>query len=68
VECSKHPFAKRERETGTMKGGSMAPERSTEINGHLIEEYYWNGKMVVYVDHYRSNDTYEQACERFGHD
>lgn len=39
----------------------MSPDRREIVNGVLIEQYYWAGKMVVYVDHYISNLTFEQA-------
>lgn len=37
----------------------MTPERKTRINNHLVEEYYWNGKMVVYLDHKKVASDYE---------
>jgi len=41
----------------------MSPERREMINGVKVEEYYWNGKMVVYVDN-RANDdqTFDEVC------
>jgi len=42
----------------------MSPERKTEIKSHIITEYYWNGKFVVYVDNYLTPETFENACER----
>ncbi len=39
----------------------MNAERKKEINGHLVEEYYWNGKTVVYIDNLLSEDTFEKA-------
>jgi len=42
----------------------MYPNRKTIVNGHLIEEFYWAGKMVVYCDHrLQENKTYEQVIE-----
>ncbi len=40
----------------------MNPERIRTINGKVIEEYYWNSKVVVYVDNRKSELTFEQAC------
>ncbi len=37
----------------------MKPERSKTIAGKLIQEYYWHGKMVVYVDHRLSKQKYD---------
>ena len=40
----------------------MNAERYTEINGKTIEEYYWAGKLVVYVNNFKFDGTYEEAC------
>lgn len=42
----------------------MSPERRKWIDNKLVEEYYWAGKMVVYIDHHATKETFEQACER----
>lgn len=42
----------------------MNPERKTEINGHKVEEYYWAGRMVTYVDNRLSEDGYDNAVDR----
>lgn len=42
----------------------MRPERSAQINGQLIEEYYWAGEFIVYVNNQRFNGTFDEACER----
>ena len=40
----------------------MRPERKViTVNGHTIEEYYWNGKLVVYVDNHAYVGSYSQA-------
>lgn len=39
----------------------MQPEREQRYNKHLIQEYYWNGKMVVYVDHHLSQLSFGDA-------
>jgi hypothetical protein len=30
----------------------MTPERKCKVTDKLVEEYYWAGKMVVYIDHH----------------
>lgn len=42
----------------------MSPERRKEINGIKVEEYYWSGKMVVYIDNHKTGESFDQACER----
>lgn len=42
----------------------MTSNKKKEINGHKIEEYYWAGALVVYVDHHLVDETFEEACER----
>lgn len=39
----------------------MSPERACIACGRKVEEYYWNGKLLVYVDNKRTNMTYDQA-------
>ena len=39
----------------------MIPERSITVNGHLIEEFYWAGEMVVYIDHKLISLSYDNA-------
>ena len=43
----------------------MSPERKETINGQLIEEYYWAGKAVVYLDHHLVEQpfSFEELCE-----
>lgn len=43
------------------KGGEMKPEREWEANGHVVEEFYWNGKMIVYVDNKKVSMTFSEA-------
>jgi hypothetical protein len=38
-----------------------------KINGRLIEEYYWAGKWVVYVDNRAVSDTFEQVLDLILH-
>lgn len=41
----------------------MSPERKEIVNGKKVEEYYWSGKMVVYVDNHGVEMTFEEACD-----
>lgn len=41
----------------------MSPCRKTVINGKEIEEYYWAGSMVVYVDGKLFKGTYDAAID-----
>lgn len=41
----------------------MLPEHKQTINDVLIEEYWWAGKYVVYVDRRASDKTFAQACK-----
>lgn len=41
----------------------MNPNRATVANGRVVEEYYWAGKYVVYVDNKKVNMTFEEACD-----
>lgn len=41
----------------------MSPTRKTTIDGKLVEEYYWAGEYVVYVNHFKTMFTYEQVLE-----
>lgn len=51
-----------------MTGGNktMTPNRKQIIDNHMVEEFYWNGKFVVYVDHKLVPDgaDFETVCER----
>ena len=42
----------------------MTPERSTSINGRRIDEFYWHGEMVVYIDHRATEESYDDAVAR----
>jgi len=42
----------------------MQPERKTIINGHTIKQYYWNGELVVYIDHRATDEAYLEAIKR----
>lgn len=41
----------------------MSPLRKQQIGAHLIEEYYWSGELVVYVDHQLCPLSYQDACK-----
>lgn len=43
----------------------MNPKRKRTINGHLIEEFYWGWKYVVYVDSKVFRGSFEQAIESY---
>jgi len=40
----------------------MSPERKKIVNGKKVEEYYWAGKKVVYVDNHGVEMTFDEAC------
>ena len=44
---------------------SMDAVRRKVINGNLIEEYYWHGDFIVYVNRYAYNGTFEEAVEAY---
>lgn len=41
----------------------MSPSRKCTAGGRKIEEFYWNGKYIVYVDNRLSEMTYPEAVE-----
>ncbi len=42
----------------------MTPDRKCIVQGQLIEEYYWAGKLVVYIDHHAFEGTYSEARDK----
>ena len=42
----------------------MQPERKTVISGKLVEEFCWTGKLVTYIDHQRTDESYDGAVQR----
>ena len=44
----------------------MDSERSVKINGNLIEEFYWAGEIVTYVNNKLEKGTFEEVCKRYG--
>ena len=43
----------------------MGPERKIKVGKYKIEEFYWAGKWVVYVDDKKTDMTYEQAVDYY---
>jgi len=44
----------------------MDPDKKTIINGVIIEEYYWNGKPMVYADNVLCKDiTFDEVIEHY---
>jgi len=39
----------------------MQPERKEFIGDRKVEEYYWSGKFVVYVDSHRVDMPFDKA-------
>ena len=39
----------------------MTPDRRAIVNGKKVEEYYWAGNMVVYIDNHATDMTFEEA-------
>ena len=37
----------------------MSPDKRKTIKGHKIEQYYWSGKDVVYVDNKLTDKKYD---------
>lgn len=42
----------------------MSPDRKETVNGKLVEEYYWAGEYVVYVDHRAAKGSFEKIIEK----
>lgn len=42
----------------------MSPERKIIIDDRKVEEFYWSGRLVVYIDNRLTDETYEAACKR----
>ena len=39
----------------------MSPERKENIGPHKVEEFYWAGRMIVYVDDKLTSETFDDA-------
>jgi len=44
----------------------MQPEKPATVDGHKITEYYWNGRIVTYVDNCIYSGSYSQAIHEYG--
>lgn len=42
----------------------MTPDRVKVIDDNRVEEFYWAGKMVVYINNRATEETFEKACNR----
>ncbi|UCC41426.1 MAG: hypothetical protein JSV96_08410 [Candidatus Aminicenantes bacterium] len=43
----------------------MTPIRKRKFqNGDVVEEFYWTGKYVIYVNNQKIEDDYEEACRK----
>ncbi len=42
----------------------MNARQITTINNHIVEEFYWNGKNVTYIDGHAADETYSHAVDR----
>jgi hypothetical protein len=38
--------------------------RSVKVKGHFIEEYYWAGGFVVYIDNKHTDETFDEVVQR----
>jgi len=41
----------------------MSPEKTTKVNGQLVEQFYWAGEYPVYVDHRLVCGSFSQVVE-----
>ena len=39
----------------------MTPDRKVTIHGKIVEEFYWAGEYVVYIDGHAFEGSYERA-------
>jgi len=42
----------------------MSPIRKKTINGYEVKEFYWAGRYPTYVDNFKTEETFEEACDR----
>ena len=47
----------------TERDGKMTPDKQKTIKGLKVQQYYWSGKDVVYVDNHLVSDTYDNITE-----
>lgn len=43
---------------------SITPERKEVINGNEIEEIYWAGKFIVYINNRLYKGSFEEAVKQ----
>jgi hypothetical protein len=39
----------------------MSPDKRQTVNGHKVEQYYWAGKNVVYIDNRLFDGSFDEA-------
>jgi hypothetical protein len=42
----------------------MTPDKKKTVNGRKVEQYYWAGKNVVYIDNCLFDGTFDEAVHR----
>lgn len=42
----------------------MKAERTKKVNNHVVEEFYWAGKIVVYVDNNLVSESFEEVVKK----
>ena len=42
----------------------MTPDRKEIIGDNKVEQYYWAGEIVVYVNNYLTKETFDEAVEK----
>ena len=43
----------------------MSPNRAKVINHFKIEEFYWNGRFVVYINNSKTDMNFEEAVKYY---
>ena len=38
----------------------MAPDKKKIVNGHKVEQFYWAGRDVVYIDNHLTDWKYDE--------
>lgn len=51
----------------TKRGNNMTPLRKEMIQGNFIEEYYWDGKVICYVNHKPTKLSFDVVVNGFRH-
>ncbi|MCW8960160.1 MAG: hypothetical protein OQK29_01270 [Ignavibacteriaceae bacterium] len=42
----------------------MNANRAKTIKGVKVEEFYWNGRLVVYIDNHKTDESFDSAVKR----